>query len=79
MVSLAEPMVWFQLPDWRSGSSLVTAPEDEAVKPGPLSVAWDASYSAWPLFCLAWPSASSPELPVTRPITFWTAPTAESR
>jgi hypothetical protein len=56
-VSLADPTVWFHEPVVRSGSSLVMAPADDAVKPGTFAVACEASYSASPLFCLAAPSA----------------------
>jgi hypothetical protein len=55
--SLAEPAVWFHEPAVRSGWSLVTAPVEEALTPGSFTVAWDASYSALALSCLACPSA----------------------
>ena len=76
--SLADPTVWFQLPAARSGSSAVTAPDEEAVTPGSLTVACEASYSAWAFCLLASPWVCSPVLPRTEPTALWTAPVAAS-
>lgn len=54
-VSLADPTVWLYEPAVRFESSLVTAPEDDAVKPGILTVACDASYSASAFCCFTSP------------------------
>jgi hypothetical protein len=43
---LALPIVWFQLPSVRLGSSLVTAPEEEAEKFPIFAVACEASFSS---------------------------------
>lgn len=56
MASLAEPIVWFQDPSWRLGSSFVVAPEEEAEKPGTLALAWLASFSSSALLFLASPA-----------------------
>ncbi len=77
MASLVAPAAWFHEPAERSGLSLV-APEGVAVKPGPLKVTCEASFSACALSCLAWPWAWSPLLPVMLPMAVWMWPVAES-
>lgn len=62
--SFADPTVWFQLPSVRFGSSLVTAPDEEADKFPILAVACEASFSRSALDFLASPAFWSAVLPV---------------
>lgn len=55
-VSLALPTVWFHAPSCLAGSSLVTAPEEEAEMPGALRVAWERSSSTAALSFFASPA-----------------------
>jgi hypothetical protein len=55
-VSFADPMVWFQEPSERFGSSLVIAPEEDAEKLPIFAVAWEASFSRSALDFLASPA-----------------------
>jgi hypothetical protein len=65
--SFPEPILWFQLPSWRLGSSFVIAPLEEAEYPPSFAVAWEASFSSSAFCFLASPAFLSPAEPVTLP------------